>query len=78
MSEPHQLNTDGAAAYHIAAIAAEATAMCDELSTYTETAAVQAERDLDGDLDELADELREAETQLRELADTAHYLAARP
>ena len=76
--QPTDLGTEHAEAYHTAAIAHEVTPIARELIEFTETAAAEAESDLDGDLETLANELRQAEKQLRELADTAHYLADRP
>jgi hypothetical protein len=76
--QPGDLGIEHADAYHTAAIATEATPVARDLIEYTQTAAAEAESDLDGDLETLAEELREAEKHLRELADTAHYLADRP
>lgn len=76
--QPSELGIEHADAYHTAAIASEATPVARELMEYTQTAAVEAESDLDGDLETLTNELRQASKHLRELADTAHYLADRP
>jgi phage shock protein A len=60
-------------AHHALAITSEATPLAENLVSELQRLAVQAQ-DGDPDLDQLTDELEQAETQFRELAAKAEYL----
>jgi phage shock protein A len=60
-------------AHHALAITSEATPLAEDLVAELERLGVQAQ-DGDPDLDQLTDELEQAEKQFRELAAKAEYL----
>lgn len=77
MSQQHQRSTElgkeQSEAHHALAITSEATPLAEDLVAELERLGVQAQ-DGEPDLDQLTDELEQAETQFRELAAKAEYL----
>ena len=78
-TEPRSdVSIEQAESYHTVAITAEAIPLSRELIETCQTLGERAESDRDGDLEQLAEALHEASGEMRELADTAQYLADRP
>jgi len=78
-TEPRSdVSIEQAESFHTVAITAEAIPLARQVIETAQALEERADSDRDGDLEQLAEALHEASGQMRELGDTAQYLADRP